>query len=258
MLAKKKRNKGKGNQRTEHNRSPITDGQRAQVADWLRHMCRHLDKAITLSQKLNGRAVDENDDMFWALAKYVENVQECIIQLDNINATILPALDEIPLEDGPDADFSWRGMKGMRQKLAHDFRSIDPEILCLTVAREFPILFSFVSRVYLGEVSGTDEGTMRFGFKAGVFRTLPSFAHQEGFRAGNGVIGLFFDHIAKARCLRIGRIDDQTVTFKASDAFTPIELKVSLVDEDGTVEELGGWSARSSHSKRHGNPTLRH
>ena len=107
----------------------MTEVKGSEVSDLIGHMCRHLEKAIELSRKLEVSEFNEDVDQFWALVKYAENVEECIIQLDNINKTILPALDEIPLETSPDAGFSWKGLKGMRQRLAHDFRKIDPEIL---------------------------------------------------------------------------------------------------------------------------------
>ena len=61
------------------------------------HMCRQLEKSIALSEQLDEKELDEDNDLFWALVKYAENVQECIIQLDNLNKTILPALDEVPI-----------------------------------------------------------------------------------------------------------------------------------------------------------------
>ena len=100
------------------NGKPFTESQKAAAADWLGHMCQHLENAIALSEQLEESQLNEGNDQFWALVKYAENVQECIVQLDNLNKTILPALDEVPLDPIPEASFSWSGMKGMRQRLA--------------------------------------------------------------------------------------------------------------------------------------------
>ena len=240
-LAKKKRSQKGSRKAKQINRRPFTEAQKSATADWLGHMCRHLERAIALSEQLDEVQLEEDNHQFWALVKYAENVQECIIQLDNLNQTILPALDEVPLDPVPGSNFSWSGMKGMRQRLAHDFRGIDPEILWKTVTKDFPVLLSLVSQIYLGEKSGAASGTLRF--KAGVWRKLPPFERKEGPMPGNTVVGLFFDEAGKAQCLRFGRIDDRTVTFSSSGGMEITKLRTSLIDDDGSVEELGGWSA---------------
>ena len=243
-MAKKKKGKPSSKQAKNVNKKQFTEAQQATVADWLTHMCRHLEKSIALSEQLNEGQLDEDNDQFWALVKYAENVQECIIQLDNLNKTILPALDEVPMEANPEFDFSWAGMKGMRQRLAHDFRAIDPSILWQTVTKDFPILLSLVSKVYLGESSRTLEGRLGFGFKAGAFRNLPAFEDQVGPKPGNTIVGLFFNDRGTAQCLRLGRINDRTVTFSATGGIEITELFASLLDEDGNIEDLGGWSKK--------------
>ena len=239
-MSKKRKNKNSRKDKRV-NGKPFTESQKAAAAGWLGPMCQHLENAIALSEQLEESQLNEGNDQFWALVKYAENVQECIVQLDNLNKTILPALDEVPLDPIPEASFSWSGMKGMRQRLAHDFRRIDPTILWQTVTKDFPILLSLVSKVYLGERSRTQEGRLGLGFKAGVFRNLPSFDHKVGPVPGNTVVGLFFDERGKAQCLRLGRIDDKTVVFMSSDGVEITELHASLIDHEGNVEELGGW-----------------
>ena len=236
-MAKKKT---KGNKDKQTGRKPMTMVKLVEVRDWLDNMNRYLEKAIELSRRMDGGKLDESDDLFWALVKYAENVQECIIQLDSVNGTILPAFDEVPLEANAEAGFSWKGMKGMRQRLAHDFRKIDPEILWQTVTDDFPILFYLTSHVVLAEASAQD-GRLQIKFRVKEFRTLPAFQEQEGFKSGNSMIALFFDGSHKAQCVRIARVDDRTVRFKSSDDITLTKMSVSLIDHDGTVEQLGDW-----------------
>ena len=231
----KKKNKAKQN-----GRKPMTTERLAEVGDWLENMNRHLEKAVQLSNRIDGDNLDESDDLFWALVKYAENVQECILQLDKINSTILLVLDEIPEEASADIGFIWKGMKGMRQRLAHDFREIDPEILWQTVTNDFPILQSLVSKVIVPETSFRD-GEFGVRFNAGAFRTMPVIEEKEVFKPGNSMIALYFDKRHKAQCVRIARVDDRTVKLAPSDDITFTNVNFSLVDQDGTVEQLGGW-----------------
>ena len=235
MAKKKSKSKSKQN-----GRNTMTAAKVEEVESWLEHMRRHLERAIGLSKRMNGSKIDESDDLYWALVKYAENVQECIIQLDSINSTILPVLDEIPQKANTHIGFSWHGMKGMRQRLAHDFRKIDPKILWQTVTNDFPILLSLTSRVILAEAN-TLEGRLGIRFNVGTFRSMPAFEEQEGFKPGNSMIALFFDDSSKAKCVRIARIDDRTVRVEPSDDIHLTRLAISLVDQDGTVEQLGGW-----------------
>ena len=112
MAKKAKRSKAK-----QFGRKPMTLAKVNEVRDWLVHMNRHLNNAIELSKQVDGTKLDKSDHLFWALVKYAENFQECILQLDKINPTILPALDEIPEKANANTGFSWNGMKGMRQRL---------------------------------------------------------------------------------------------------------------------------------------------
>ena len=215
----------------------------AEVKAWIDSMNIHLENAIRLSRRMNDSSVNDAHDLFWALVKYAENVQECIIQLDTINSTILPALDEIPQKDNPDPGFSWAGMKGMRQRLAHDFRNIDPKVLWQTVTYDFPILLSLTSHIILAEAGSTQNGMLGVKFNAGDFRSLPAFQEQIGFKPGNSMVALFFDGSRKAQCIRFARVDDRTIKYRPSEGVTLTGMAVSLIDQDGTAEHLGSWTS---------------
>ena len=160
--------------------------------------------------------------------------------MDKINGTILLALDEIPQEASANIEFSWKGMKGMRQRLAHDFRKIDPEILWQTVTNDSPILLSLMSHVIVVEAN-IQDGTLGFKVNVGAFRSMPAFEDQVGFMPGNSMIALFFDGSHKAQTARFARVDDRTVRFEPSDDIVLTKINVSLIDHDGRVEQLGGW-----------------
>ena len=103
----------------------------AEVKTWLERMRDHAARAVSLSEGMSATDMDESNALFWALAKYAENVQESILKLDDINEGIYPELIEL------DGD-TWKGLKGMRSRLAHAFWNIDPKILWSTVTEDFP------------------------------------------------------------------------------------------------------------------------
>ena len=119
-----KRNKGRRRQNKKHaTKQPLmTEGMVAEVKVWLERMRDQAGRAVSLSERLSPSDMDESNDLFWALAKYAENVQESIVKLDDINKRIYPELIEL------DGD-TWQGLKGMRSRLAHAFWNIDPQIL---------------------------------------------------------------------------------------------------------------------------------
>ena len=49
--------------------------------------CRSV-RAIALSERTSPADTDEANDLFWALAKYAENVNESVVQLDGGNPEI--------------------------------------------------------------------------------------------------------------------------------------------------------------------------
>ena len=60
----------------------------AEVKTWLERMQVHAERAISLSGRMSPEDVSESNDMFWALAKYAENVEESAVQLDEIKKDI--------------------------------------------------------------------------------------------------------------------------------------------------------------------------
>ena len=92
-----KRNKGRRRQNKKHaTKQPLmTEGMVAEVKVWLERMRDQAGRAVGLSERLSPSDMDESNDLFWALAKYAENVQESIVKLDDINKRIYPELIEL-------------------------------------------------------------------------------------------------------------------------------------------------------------------
>ena len=147
----------------------MTNRELAKIEDWLREMRVFTDKALVLARRLNCENISDDDDLFWALVKYAENVQESIKQLDNINKSILPILEEIPNKSQDATDISWEGFKKMREILAHQFRNIDPKILWDVVTKEFPVLNRLLQVLVVGE--GVAGKSFKVRFRAGLSET---------------------------------------------------------------------------------------
>ena len=69
-----------------------------------------LTRAIQICDSIGRSILDEERHEFWALVKYVENVQDGIVKLDNINKTIFPKLDEFPETSQNDEETSWKSL----------------------------------------------------------------------------------------------------------------------------------------------------
>ena len=88
-MGKRRKKKNKNRRNGRHgagNANPITEAEINTIREWLDRMEVHLGKAIALSEKMSEENLNEDDDNFWALAKYAENAQECAIQLDEYGA----------------------------------------------------------------------------------------------------------------------------------------------------------------------------
>ena len=154
------------------------------VEGWLSEMRVFTNRAILLAEKLDTEKLSDEDDVFWALVKYAENVEESIKQIDSINASILPVLEEIPIAPQEGNDISWKGFKAMRDVLTHQFKNIDPEILLAVVTEEFPVLNHLLEVLVVGKGTVERDKTFNVRFRAGLFRNLPSFEATKIVLAG--------------------------------------------------------------------------
>ena len=191
----------------------------------------------------HGRAIlNEERHEFWALVKYVENVQDGIVKLDNINNTIFPRLIEFPESSRHPTETSWKSLKGMRSRLAHAFDNINHEILWSTVTDDFPILVSLLKVLQFVIL---DRGHVRFGFKAGLWRKLPTVARNEILGAGNSIPCIMFEENGNAVCVRIGRIADDKMTVWTSKGEIRVR-EIALVDPDDNNSAERLWPPQTA------------
>ena len=162
----------------------MTKKELAKVEAWLGEMRVFTNRAMSLAGTLDGEALSKDNDLFWALVKYAENVQEGIKQLDNLNKSILLALEEIPNKSQDATDVSWEGFKKMREILAHQFGNIDSGILWEVVTKEFPVLDQLLRVLVVGEGVADRGHKFNVQFRAGPIPNPPAFRSNSTVLAG--------------------------------------------------------------------------
>ncbi len=207
---------------------PITEAQVGELREWLARMQTHLGKAIALSEQLDRNAPSEDDDSFWALVKYAENVQECAVQLDNMKRSILEALEEVPMISEQGTELNWSGLKGMRSRLAHSFWDIDREILWDTVTNDLPVLRTLLSLLFVTDRVADPESPL-FTVPPEDLEYLPLSKEDDEFTLGNSFIFMSFNPKGRARCARVKRVGDKEFMVKPPGDVDGFKLLVSRV-----------------------------
>ena len=178
------------------------------VTELVRRMLDHANRAMILSRKMAQEDCHESNDLFWALAKYVENVQDSITTLDNINDKILPKLVEISEQE-------WGDQKGMRIQLAHKFWRIDPNILWETVTQDFPPLVSLLTKVRIKKDPVNFDKIILKGTKED-FESLVDTDTQKLFTPGHSILFLLFDTEGNPEVIRVGRKGSRQLVLASS------------------------------------------
>lgn len=213
------------------------------IREWLHRMEAHASNAIALSGTLKKEELNESSNDFWALVKYAENVQECVVQLDNVKRSILEALEEIPIRSDKGVDLTWTGLKGMRARLAHQFWNIEPETLWETVTTDFPVLQKLLSVLVVGEPPETTSLPgieSHFVFHAPKLMNLPLCNPDEPFTLGNSLVLMDFGTRGHARCVRVAKETETKMIIKAFSDEILGEMVLSLVG-NGEVRQVAHW-----------------
>ena len=191
-------------------------------------------RAIAICQETGEEILDENRHEFWALVKYVENVQEAVVQLDSKNSTVLQKLIEFPERSDDRTQTTWKSLKGMRSRLAHAFGHIDHGILWDTVNNQFPTLERLLGVLLFNRIA---RGRLLLSFKVGVWRQLPALVAGERLDGSNSIPAIVFDERGVAMCLRFGRVDDDKIEIYSTTQGVSV-MRIGLFDPDGEVSEL--------------------
>ena len=162
-------------------------------------------RAIELSKLLNkDEDLHEDNDLFWALAKYAENVEESLKQLDKINAAVYPKLIELD-------ESLWKDLRKMRERLAHAFWEIDPEVLWSTVTSDFVLVASLFHHLAILPTPVTRGQQLDLRIDLEDLCDLPEVTTDSNVEAGHYMVLLWFDEAGGLEIMRIGHRDKRLI-----------------------------------------------
>ena len=187
----------------------------------------NVDRTINLSSRLSPEQLYESNDLFWALVKYAENVQECAVQLDNMDLSILESLEEVPLKSESGEDLTWSNLKKMRNRLVHSFWDINRCTLWDTATRDFPALQTLLSRLVIGH-STIDPDSPVYEITKQDLEELPLSKSEDESTLGNSLILISFDKDIKPLCFRISKKSEKTFWVKPPRDFEGHAISMSV------------------------------
>lgn len=191
---------------------------------WFQRILDNCHGARALAGKIAIEDLHERNDLYWALVKYAENVEESITQVDKVDKRILRRLVEIPSDVDGSEELSWAQLKGMRIRLAHAFWKIDPQVLWETVTSDFPLLIQLLVRVNVADRPGENgqpaDGSL--AFRGEDVLALPFSGTIDTPAPGQCLVFLWFDERGVPQALRIAKKGDRTLSLNSS---TPISIK---------------------------------
>lgn len=182
-------------------------------------------RAIELSEQLTADSLSEDNHLYWALIKYVENVQESAKQINKINNRFFSELAEIDEDD-------WKALRGMRDWLAHKFWDVDPNILWKTVRKDFVNLLPLLVTIRVVDQLVAEKGEIDITGEAKHLMNLPDWPASSGFKPGHSLVIMAFTRIGNIMVIRIGQNDGHLVV--VTDPHTKPELYTRPTPPDRT------------------------
>ena len=170
------------------------------IADRLYWMGFYTTKAIKLSEKLTVDSLSKDNDLYWALVKYVENVQESAKQINSINSRFFSELAEIDEGD-------WKALRGMRDRLAHKFSDIDPNILWETVKEDFANLLPLLASIRIADKLISTGGEIDLTDELKRIKDMPEMPEGFDLKPGHSLIIIAFTRVGDIVAIRIGHND---------------------------------------------------
>ena len=174
------------------------------VAKWLHRMGLNTARAIELSEQLTVDSLSEDNHLYWALVKYVENVQESAKQINSINKRFFSELAEIDEDD-------WKALRGMRDWLAHKFWDVDPNILWKTVNEDFANLLPLLASIRIADQLTSGKGEIDITDETKLLMNMPAWPENSGFRPGHSIVIMAFTHSGDIMVIRIGHNDGHLI-----------------------------------------------
>lgn len=196
---KKRKDRSQRKQRHEVSRLKI-----AKIRKWLDRMRENSQRAIALTEGLSFEDLHESNHLFWALVKYAENVEESIKELDKISGAIFPELIEVD-------EATWTGLKKMRERLAHQFWNVDPEVLWNTATIDFVILHSLLKQLVIHAMPMGRDDKLSLVVSTEDLLSLPSAQGKDRIEAGRFLVLLCLANDGRVRAFRVGHRGNQLV-----------------------------------------------
>ena len=200
-MSKKSRRRNKTKQSQIPRKQVVMTQQKVlDVIVWLERMTTYTIRAVELSEDMDADTLSEDNHLYWALVKYVENAQESAKQIDNINSKFFTELIEL------DKSY-WKSLRRMRDRLAHKFWDIDPNILWETVRQDFLHLLSLLSTIRVVEQLHVNKTLIDFTDDVKRLSKMPEWPDNSGFKSGHSIVVMAFTPIGDVVVLRVGHND---------------------------------------------------
>ena len=200
-MSKKTRRRKKIRQaRKSKNQVMMTQQKIHDLTEWLHRMGLNTTRAIKLSKQLTVDSLSEDNHLYWALVKYVENVQESAKQINSINSRFFSELAEIDEDD-------WKALRGMRDWLAHKFWDVDSNILWKTVKEDFANLLPLLASIRIADNLFSERGEIDLTDELERIRNMPELPEGFYFKPGHSLIIMAFTSVGDIMVVRIGHND---------------------------------------------------
>ena len=189
----------------------------------------------------------DDQDLFAALKKYVEDACQAIKEVDNTlkvhGSSLGVLLHEIPYETKGDVG-SWRNLIGRRDIIAHQLLTVDSGRVYREAVRDFGSLHKLLAKICFVPVKtnwASNKGFPELAIRADAFRGLT--LSQAGDRPSLGASFIFvcLDEQEGFMAMRLGRTPDNKMLWASSHAPLNIHMSVhALMHERGDQPNAGG------------------
>ena len=215
-MTKRKNKKKRQNGSRVTSQTIVTVETISDVKTWLDRMGVNAFRAMELANSMSKQDLAESNDLFWALVKFTENVEESAVQLDKINKRIFPELVELGAE-------KWQNLKGMRSRLAHAFWNINPDILWATIKEDFPNLHDLLSTIVVIDEPWDDWETRSVLVPTDQLLSLPDIEEGRLAISGQSIVIMGFAPNGRVRVFRVGHRGTRELKFDSN-----FDLQLSL------------------------------
>ena len=194
-----------------------------------------------LPRRVRQGHLNEDRHEFWALVKYVENVQEALVQLDTERHDSDRGSTSSAKKQRSHGRRPGRASRGA-EPVGASFENINHNILWETANNQFPVLEGLLRVLQFGRVT---QGKGSWSFKVGLWRRLPVAVPGGRLDGSNSLPAIFFDDRGVAMCVRIGRVaDDRIAMHSTADGVSLGSIR--LMDPDGEAPPETLWPTSNS------------